>query len=144
MSHVSDEMVPLHLFANNQRLSASPLMVAQQICRDAAKMVKDRNSSIEVGTFDAKFALPDANWLYDATNEFVHAFRRLVECNPSDMNRLRGFSAVFSGYSSFAVSPNAGLTTSDLAFDDAFDHAVADRVRMRNTQPGPCLSTLEE
>ncbi len=43
----SDAVTPVHLFADNQRLSARDLTLAKDICRDAVKMVKDRDLAVD-------------------------------------------------------------------------------------------------
>jgi len=55
------------MFADNPRLSGSQLVQAREICAEAVAMVKDRDLAVAAGELDPKFALPDANWSYDAS-----------------------------------------------------------------------------
>jgi hypothetical protein len=128
----SDMPAVMHLVTHNQRLSESELLVAKAICQDTVRMVKDRDLAVRNKQVDIRFALPDANWSYDAPNEYVRVFRRLSECDPSDMMHFRGFTQVFSGYNLYQVLPGEGLTTSNLTFDEDFDRGVAERLQARN------------
>jgi hypothetical protein len=50
---VADGSAPVHLFADNRKLSESHLAVAREICSDAVKMVRDRDFAVNQGSLDA-------------------------------------------------------------------------------------------
>jgi len=59
------------LLQNNRRLSHAEVARARVICDEALGWVCDREAYINQHSLDRRFALPDANWSYDAPNEFV-------------------------------------------------------------------------
>ena len=81
---------------------------------------------------DREFALPAANWSFDAPNEFVDLFKRIAKADELDINRLRFFTAVYSGYSLFEVTAAAGLKASDMRFREDLDQALALKLSERN------------
>jgi hypothetical protein len=122
----------LFLLKNNRRLSDRELLTARAICDEAVEWVKDRPDYIRRHNIDPRFALPDANWSYDAPNEFVRLFRRVAEGDRQTLSHLRGLAPVFSGYHLYAVQSSEGLIAADIEFNDTLDQSIADRLRERN------------
>jgi len=124
----------LHLIADNTPLTESQWQIAAVICQQVLSWVQERDANIRNNRLDRAFALPDANWSYDAPNEFAQVFRRLVKCDPLDIGYLRGFSQVFSGYNLYRSLPGEGLTTFDMEFDSNFEADVKRGLDERNGQ----------
>jgi len=122
----------LHLISDNSPLTLSQLRTASEICQQAVESVKARDADVKAQQLDSEFALPAANWSYDAPNEFVRVFRRLAQCDPTDIAHLRGFSQVFSGYNLYRTAPGAGLTTFNMEFGAGFDAALQAGLEQRN------------
>jgi hypothetical protein len=127
-------MHDMNLLKHNRKLSKSELAIARQICDEAYQSVVERPAYITEHSIDREFALPAANWSFDAPNEFMDLFKRIAKADELDINRLRFFTAVFSGYSLFEVTVAAGLTASDICFrnDNDIDHVLALKLCERN------------
>jgi hypothetical protein len=121
-------MYELNLLRNSRKLSATELEVAKAICEEMRRDVMGRPQYLQVRNADAEFALPDANWSYDAPNDFVKLFRRIVEAEPLDIQWLRGFTQVFSGYNLFGVGDGKSLRAAEMQFDDGFELRLAERL----------------
>jgi hypothetical protein len=130
----SNSLPPIHLVAHNSPLTLSQLEIASKICQQALLSVQERDEKVRNNELDSAFALPDANWSYNAPNEFVQVFRRLTKCEPADIAHLRGFSQVFSGYNLYQSLPGEGLTTFNMEFDSNFELAVEEGLKQRNQQ----------
>lgn len=120
------------LLKDNRRLSDRELMVARSICDEAVEWVEERPAYIRRHGIDARFALPDANWSYEAPNEFVRLFRRVANGDRQTLSHLRGLAAVFSGYNLYQVCSSEGLIAADLEFDDCLDRQIEQRLKERN------------
>ncbi|MEO7859200.1 MAG: putative sugar O-methyltransferase [Nitrospirales bacterium] len=125
-------MYDLTLLKNNRKLSRDELTIARQICDEAYESVVKRAEYIAKHNIDAEFALPAANWSFEAPNEFVNLFKRIAKADELDINRLRFFTLVFSGYSLFEVTAAAGLTASDICFREDIDQTLAIKLSERN------------
>ena len=125
-------MYELSLFRHNRKLSAAELAVAKEICNEMQAAVAGRRDYMREHAVDAKFALPDANWSYHAPNEFVRLFARIAQASAADINRLRGFTQVFSGYSLFDASRGYGFAAADMQFDADFESRLAQKLVERN------------
>ena len=125
-------MQDVNLLKNNRKLSRDELTIAKQICNEAYKSVVERADYMTKCNVDRKFALPAANWSFEAPNEFMNLFKRIAKADELDINRLRFFTAVFSGYSLFEVTAAAGLTASDICFREDIDQALAIKLCERN------------
>src|ERR1700722_5066104 len=122
-------MQQLFLPKDNRRLSDRELLTARAICDEAVEWVKDRPDYIRRHNIDPRFALPDANWSYDAPNEFVRLFRRVAEGDRQTLSHLRGLAPVFSGYHLYEVQSSEGLIAADIEFNDTLDQSIAERLR---------------
>ena len=125
-------MHDVNLLRNNRKLSRDELTIAKQICNEAYKSVVERVDYMTKCSVDRKFALPAANWSFEAPNEFMDLFKRIAKADELDINRLRFFTAVFSGYSLFEVTAAAGLTASDICFREDIDQALVIKLCERN------------
>jgi hypothetical protein len=125
-------MQQLFLPKDNRRLSDRELLTARSICDEAVEWVRDRPDYIRRHNIDPRFALPDANWSYDAPNEFVQLFRRVAAGDRQTLSHLRGLAPVFSGYHLYQVQRSEGLIAADIEFNDELDQMIADRLRERN------------
>jgi hypothetical protein len=119
---------------DNRRLSAEELSLARRICDEAAHVVRSRDEHIREGRVDARFALPDANWSYDAPNEFLALFRRVVRAEREVLEHFRGFCQVFSGFNLYQVRHSLGIVSADLALTASLDADIAEALRLRNPQ----------
>jgi hypothetical protein len=125
-------MHDLNLLKHNRKLSREEMTIAKQICDEAYKSVVGRADYMTVCSVDKKFVLPSGNWDFEAPNEFVNLFKRIAKANELDINRLRFFTAVFSGYSLFEVTASAGLVASDICFQEDIDQALTVKLSERN------------
>jgi hypothetical protein len=125
---------PMVLPRDNRRLSADELSRAAAICEDAARQVRARDDHIREGLVDARFALPDANWSYDAPNEFLGLFRRVVRAERDVLEHFRGFCQVFSGFNLYQVRLSLGIVSADLELTADLDARVAEALQARNPQ----------
>jgi hypothetical protein len=125
-------MHELSLLRNSRKLSGKELACARQACEEMSNAVKNRGEYIRLHGIDEKFALPDANWSSESDNEFIKLFRRIAEGSTDDLNLLRGFTQVFSGFNLYEVRPGQGLTTADLKVGAGFDDGLAARLNERN------------
>lgn len=115
-------MYNLNLLSDNRKLSEYEYLRAKEICADCLKCVENRNEYIKTNNVDIKFALPDANWSYDAPNDFVAIFKRLVKANIGDLNHLRGLSSVFSGYGLY--TGKEGSASSEININELSDDVI--------------------
>jgi hypothetical protein len=120
------------LLRDNRRLSDRELLTARSICDEAVEWVQDRPEYIRRHGIDPRFALPDANWSYDAPNEFVQLFRRVAEGDRQTLSHMRGLAPVFSGYNLYQVQSSEGLIAADLEFGEELDRLIEERLNERN------------
>jgi hypothetical protein len=117
---------------DNRSLSKCELVRARTICEEARESVLERPNYIQRHGIDPQFALPDANWSYDAPNEFVQLFRRVCDADAPTLQHLRGLSQVFTGYNIYEVCNARGLSVANLTLDDALDASTRLRLDERN------------
>jgi len=120
------------LLKNNRCLSDRELLTARSICNEAVEWVQNRPEYIRHHGIDPRFALPDANWSYEAPNEFVQLFRRVAQGDRQTLNHLRGLVPVFSGFHLYQVQRTDGLIAADLEFGDELDRQIEQRLNARN------------
>lgn len=120
--------------SHNRTLSESELARAREICREVSQGVIDRDRYIAMHGIDRAFALPDANWSYEAPNEFVQLFRRVAECDSKTLSHLRVFSQVFTGFSLYQVCDGHGLAASRLQVTDELEAEIQSALAQRNLQ----------
>lgn len=125
-------MHTLSLLQNSRKLSGKELACARQSCEEVSNAVKGRSDYIRLHGIDERFALPDANWSHESDNEFIQLFRRIAKGSTEDLNLLRGFTQVFSGFNLYEVRPGHGLTTANLNVGPGFDDGLAARLQERN------------
>jgi hypothetical protein len=125
-------MLGLNLLKHNRKLSGAELAIAKQICDEAYKSVVERADYIKKHNIDTEFALPAANWSLEAPNEFVALFKRVAKADELDLNRLRAFTIVFSGYNLFEATAIPGTTASDICFREDLDQILAIKLSERN------------
>jgi hypothetical protein len=113
-------------------LSRSEFSRAKTICEEARLSVLERAEYLRQHAIDPRFALPDANWSYDAPNEFVQLFRRICDADEHTLNHFRGLSQVFSGHNLYNVCNGKGMTASDMPLPDTLDDEIRDRLEARN------------
>jgi hypothetical protein len=121
---------------DNRSLSQYEFLRARAICEEARASVLERPEYIRRHAVDPRFALPDANWSYDAPNEFVQLFRRVCDADVRTLEHLRGLSQVFTGYNIYEVCNARGLSVANLPLTDALDATTRDRLERQN---GPQL-----
>ena len=114
------------------RLSTIQIALARQICNEAIQSIEDRSHYVEKNHIDQYFAIPDANWSYDAPNEFLELFIRVSKCEPQDIENLRALCQVFSGYNLYAVINAKGLRQADKIFSDTTAQEVKENLVARN------------
>jgi hypothetical protein len=119
---------------DNRSLSQYEFVRARVICEEARASVLDRPEYIRRQGVDPRFALPDANWSYDAPNEFVQVFRRVCDADARTLEHLRGLSQAFTGYNIYEVCNSRGLSVANLELTDALDATTRDRLEKRNGQ----------
>lgn len=112
--HVNDEKNHVIGPYDCPRLSKVELRKAQYVAHKMEFYTKNRNNYIVENEVDRRFAMPDANWSYDAPNEFVKLFLRILKTQSDDIRYLRAFSSTFSGYNLYHLADGCGLTASDL------------------------------
>jgi len=122
---------------DNRSLSRYEFLRARAICEEARASVLERPDYIRRHAVDPRFALPDANWSYDAPNEFVQLFRRVCDADVRTLEHLRGLSQVFTGYNIYEVCNARGLSVANLPMTDALDATTRDRLDKQN---GPQLA----
>lgn len=125
-------MENVSLLRHSRKHSGRELATAKHICAEMLNTVRGRNEYIRLHGIDEKFALPDANWSFESENEFVQVFRRIANGATDDLNLLRVFTQVFSGFNLYEVTPGQGLTTSGLRVGPDFDEHLAARLEKRN------------
>src|ERR1700722_11166651 len=113
------------LLRDNRRLSRAEIARAKVICDEAIAWVAGRDAYLEQHAVDRQFALPDANWSYNSSNEFVRLFRRLCEADPQTLALFRGLSQVYSGYNIYRVSGEPGYSAADLKLSPNLDDEIA-------------------
>jgi len=119
---------------HNRVLSEHELSVAGAICREVAQSVADRDRYIAAHGIDRAFALPDANWSYEAPNEFVQLFLRVAECDAKTISHLRIFSQVFTGFSLYKACDAYGLETWRLQVSATLEAEIEAALAARNPQ----------
>jgi hypothetical protein len=75
-----------------------------EIAARIASLVEARSGYIRDNGVPADFALPDANWAYDARNPFLQLYRRVVRCDAEAIGQLRGFTVMFSGFNLYEMA----------------------------------------
>lgn len=125
-------MPPLVLLRDNRRLSDVELRRAQAICREALGWLGEREAYIEQHAVDRRFALPDANWSYEAPNEFARLFQRVVQADERTLAHFRGLSQVFSGYSLYQVCNGYGFSAATMELPTTLDSEIAVRLAKQN------------
>jgi hypothetical protein len=115
-----------------RRLSVQELDKARRICADSVGSVAQRAPYIESNAVDRAFALPDANWSYEAPNDFVKLFLRVSAGDPDTLQHLRAFCQVFSGYNLYSMCNGAGSTSADRIIAPNIDTEVAELLAVRN------------
>jgi hypothetical protein len=120
------------LLKDNRRLSDAELSVARSICREAVASVRKRPRYIRWRRIDPRFALPDANWSYEAPNEFVQLFRRVAQGDRQTLSHLRGLAPVFSGYHLYEVCDAKGVAAAQIELDENLDRRIEERLNERN------------
>ena len=122
---------------DNRSLSPPEVARGRTICEEARASVLERPEYIRRHAVDPRFALPDANWSYDAPNEFVQLFRRVCDADARTFEHLRGLSQVFTGYNIYEVCNARGLSVANLPLTDALDATTHDHLERQN---GPQLA----
>lgn len=121
------------LLRDNRRLSDADLARAKVICDEALGWVRDRDVYIERHAVDRRFALPDANWSYDAPNEFVRLFQRVAQADALTLGHFRGLAQVFSGYSLYRVCNGYGFSAATMELSSTLDAEIAERLAKQNS-----------
>lgn len=116
---------------DNRRLSDAEFLVARQICKEVLESVQSRPQFVSANGIDPKFAMPDANWSYEAPNEFVDLFVRVSRSEKDVIENLRAFSQVFSGYNLYQVCDGKGLSVTKLELTDRIWEQVKFNLRER-------------
>ena len=108
-----DELI---LSRDSPELSDNELAAARQICDEAMQSVLGREDFMRRNAVDEKFALPDANWSLESANEFVLVFKRIAAGAAADLNLLRRFTQVFTGFNIYEALPGnvSAVTSHDL------------------------------
>lgn len=125
-------MTEIILPLDSKCLSDQEFARAQAICKESLTSVHARDSYISQYGLDRDFALPDANWSYDAPNEFLKVYIRLSKADRLDLDNLRAFCQVFSGYNLYQVRNGAGLTTDNTILSPELFDQVASRLKSAN------------
>jgi putative sugar O-methyltransferase len=120
------------LLRNNRRLSDAEIARAKIICDEALGWVRDREAYIRQHLVDRRFALPDANWSYNAPNEFLQLFRRIAQADPRTLAHFRGLSPVFTGYNLYHVCNSFGLRASEMELSENLDEEISARLEKQN------------
>lgn len=118
---------------DSQALSDEEFAQAQAICVEALASVQGRDAYLSEHSLDRAFALPDANWSYASPNEFLKVFLRLARGERLDLDNLRAFCQVFSGYNIYQVRNSANLTTDDTVFSAELFAQLASRLPVANS-----------
>jgi hypothetical protein len=116
---------------DNRRLCDAEFLVARQICKEVLESVQGRSQFISTNRIDPKFAMPDANWSYEAPNEFVNLFIRVSKSEKHVIENLRAFTQVFSGYSLYNVCDGKGLSVSKLDVTESILEQIKVNLRER-------------
>ena len=122
----------LILLSDNRALSTTELVEARRICDELTAATVGRDEYLRTHKVDKAFALPDANWSYDAPNEFVQLFKRIAKGCEEDLNRLRGFTQVFSGYNLYEVADGKGHRAATMQFNEGFEARLEGNLVARN------------
>lgn len=125
------DIYPIVTPKDNRRLSDAELLVARQACKEVLQSVQGRPQFASANGIDPKFALPDANWAYEAPNEFVKLFVRMSQLEKDVIENLRAFTQVFSGYNLYQVCDGKGLSVSSLELTDRTWDQVKGNLRER-------------
>lgn len=125
------DIYPIVTPKDNRRLSDAELLVARQACKEVLQSVQGRPQFVSANGIDPKFALPDANWAYEAPNEFVKLFVRMSQLEKDVIENLRAFTQVFSGYNLYQVCDGKGLSVSSLELTDRTWDQVKGNLRER-------------
>jgi hypothetical protein len=125
----------LSLTRDCRPLSAIELAAARRICDEAIQSVVERPEFMRHNAIDEKFALPDANWSYDSSNEFVQLFRRIAAGATADLNLLRRYMPVFTGFHLHEVLRSDAcpeIRVHELAAEGDIDAELAIKLAERN------------
>lgn len=125
---------PVVLPGDNRRLTPAELASARRISEDTQRLVRERDAYVAAHGIDPRFALPDANWSYDAPNEFVRLFLRLARAERETLEHFRGFCQVFSGYNLYGVRSGYGIASAGMALTDDMDREIAEALETRNLE----------
>jgi O-methyltransferase domain len=120
------------LLQNNRRLSHAEVARARVICDEALGWVGHREAYINQHSLDRRFALPDANWSYDAPNDFVQLFRRISQSDSQTLAHFRGLTQVFTGYNLYEVCKGFGLRASTMELSANLDEVISARLEKQN------------
>lgn len=77
---------------------------ARGVASRVASLVEARAEYIRENDIPSDFALPDANWAYDARNPFLQLYRRVLQCDAEAIGQLRGFTLMFSGFNLYEMA----------------------------------------
>lgn len=126
-----DPTYPASLPRQSRKLSGAELGRARRICAEMTSAVIGRPQYLRQHAIDERFALPDSNWSYDSAHAFVRTFKRVAGAATPDLNLLRGFTWMFSGYNLFEVMHSRDLQN-ELSVDGDVDTRVAQGLAARN------------
>ena len=127
---------PIVLPRDNRKLSSAEFLLVKKICTEILQLVERRNGYIQTHAIDKKFALPDANWSCEPSeelpNEFVNLFLRLADAKKETIEHFRGFCHVFSGVSIYTVSYGTGATFANMQLFPSINEEIAQAINLRN------------
>ena len=113
-----------HLLADNLSLAPEVYQAAEKLCSSMAKVISHRESYVVKHSLDPNFCMPDGVWTQEAQAIFYEEYRRISQGRPESLDRLRFYTAGFTGFDLFTFKPIHGLgrpLPPDESYLDDFD-----------------------
>jgi hypothetical protein len=81
---------------------------ARQIAKEVAGLVDGRERYLAIRDVPRAFGLPAANWGIAAKNPFLQQYRRVLQCDETQVRYLRAFTQMFVGFSLYEMRGGVG------------------------------------
>ncbi len=121
--------------SDTARIKTSDLATARTVRDRVGYYIDERSSYIAQNGIDPAFGLPGASWSHSDTGTLATMYRCVAKCDSIGIERLRAFTAMFSGNFLYELGPlpSGTIVPSDLSpYTDA---RITELLKERNRVP---------
>lgn len=97
------------LLQDNVDITEAEYAAAAEIRHRVSALVETREEFVRSRELDPEFCLPAGNWGDETINDFLTAYRHILNGDRDVLNRLRFFVQVFPGYQLMSLGFSSGL-----------------------------------